>query len=103
MSDGSRDGIRSGESWDEFLTNYKITGITATNSGWEVRSQSGNTYTVTERTQIDEMGSMYFTIDCTCPARGRCRHIDAVEQMRVAEAAAAGDYDALDKLERIEC
>lgn len=96
------DVIRSGESWEKFLTDYKITGITETAGGWEVESKSGKTYTVTERTRLDEMGSMYFTTDCTCPARGRCRHIDAVEEMRLAEAAAALDYDELDRLERID-
>ena len=51
----------------------------AGNNRWSVLSDSGNTYTVRLRTCLDEMGSMYFRWQCTCPARGHCKHITAVE------------------------
>ena len=54
-----------------------------TNTGrntWAVRSDSGNTYEVQLRTQLDDMGSMYSAWTCDCPSRKHpCKHALAVE------------------------
>ena len=52
------------------------------NGRWEVASPSGATYEVRVRTKMDECGSLYFTTDCTCPARAQCVHIEAVDRVR---------------------
>jgi len=92
---------RTGESWEKLLAEYRLNDIRERDDdGYDVESVSGNTYRVMSHTRLDEMGSMYFTWSCTCPARKRCRHIDAVQQMRWAEAAASEDYDGMDIMER---
>ena len=93
---------RTGPSWAAFLKKYRILDIIDEAGGHAVQSTSGNTYHVTSQTTLDEMGSMYFTTKCTCPARKRCRHVDAVLDMQHAEAIADGDHDALDILERVQ-
>ncbi len=50
---------------------------------WDVKSSSGNIYTVNQKTRLDGCGSIYFTMSCTCPGfkyRGHCKHIDAVNE-----------------------
>ena len=73
---------------------------------WRVLSSSGQEYTVDSKTKLDERGSMYFTWHCTCSARKRCHHIDAVEEMRrsveAEQATETGDYDGLNLLDRYE-
>lgn len=97
----NRNPNRTGENWDAFMAQFKLRDIIdAPGGGWTVQSASGSTYHVASKPCLDEMGSMYFRWTCSCPARGRCRHIDAVEQMRHAEEAAEGDTDGLDLLER---
>ena len=97
---------RNGPSWEEFLAKHRLRNITDTGRGWRVESASGSTYTVTRVAGIDRgSGGLYFRYGCDCPARGRCRHVDAVEQMLYAEAAAdaaAGDTEGLDLMERTE-
>jgi len=85
----------------KFMARYKIRDIVEADDGWEVLSTSGKTYTVTTKTCIGEMGSMFFTWQCDCPARKRCRHIDAAEQYRYLHSVANGDIEDLDMLEMI--
>lgn len=95
--------LRSGDSWTSFLAKYRLKNICDISGGWSVESCSGSTYTVRCITRLDECGSMFFTYQCNCPARKRCRHIEAVEQMRYAEEmsiAQDGDTDGMDLIER---
>jgi len=73
-------------------------------NGYDVTSgKSGKTYTVTTETRLDEIGSMYFKMSCSCPAgqHGRnCHHITSVEDYRWQQAAQDQDYDQMDVLER---
>lgn len=76
--------------------------ITETDRGWSVLSGSGNTYEVRRLTKLDEMGSMYFVMTCTCPAgqhRRHCKHVDAVEQYMIESRMADGGDD-LEDIER---
>ncbi len=92
---------RTGPSWDALLKQFRIRGIVDSGDGYDVESTSGSTYHVHNEPRIDRSsGSMYFTWHCDCPARKRCRHVDAVVQMRWAEAQADGDFDAMDIMER---
>ncbi len=93
---------RTGENWQAFLKRYRITGIEDIgNDIYRVSSVSGHTYSVQIHTNVSrEDGGIYFTWSCDCPSRKRCRHIEAVVQMRWAEAAAEGDYDGMDIMER---
>lgn len=93
---------RKGDSWDEFLKRYRITDIRDTDTGWDVVSESGSTYHVRSRTRLDEMGSMYFTMSCSCAGCKQCRHITAVMNMRHAEACMDEDYDGMEVIERTE-
>lgn len=93
---------RKGASWDAFLKRYRLKNIDGNANSYRVLSQTGQTYVVTNETCLDECSSMFFRWNCTCPARKRCRHIDAVVNMRWAEAAAAMDYDGMDVMEREE-
>ena len=97
---------RDGGSWSKFLAEYRLKDICNERGGWRVESSSGSTYHVRSQSYIDrESGGMGFRMTCDCPARKRCRHIDAVEQMRYAEelaAAQAGDVDGMEILERTE-
>lgn len=68
-------------------------------AGFTVESASGSTYRVTREMAVLRDGALRFVWKCTCPARGRCRHIDACEQVERAEAAAAGDIDRLETIE----
>ncbi len=88
---------------NELLAKHRLKAIRREDDYWEVDSESGSTYEVRSVTCIDrEVGSMYFQWRCSCPARRRCRHIDAVEQLNWDEAVAADDYDGMDVLERYE-
>lgn len=94
---------RCGANWDQFCKKYRIRGIRDVGAGWEVASTSGSTYTVTDHGRVDrETGCLYAVMRCDCPARGKCRHIDAVVDMRYAEAATDGDYDAIERLDRTQ-
>ncbi|MDE2010488.1 MAG: hypothetical protein KGJ09_10515 [Candidatus Omnitrophica bacterium] len=98
---------RDGHSWDKFLEKYKLKNICDDGNGvWTVESASGGTYSVVSKTRIERhTGSMYFVIECNCPARKSCRHIEAVTNMRRAEellAAQSGDNDGMEILERTE-
>ena len=65
------------------------------------KDTGGNPYTVSHRVHIDrDSGSIYWSWECTCPARGACRHIDKVVDERWAAAQADADYDAMDVMER---
>jgi hypothetical protein len=85
-----------------FLDSRRLTSITG-GSPYMVGSQSGQSYAVdlTWHTNRDTV-SMYATWHCSCQARGVCRHITAVVDMRWAEAAAAYDYDGMDAMKREE-
>ena len=100
------DEHKTGPEWEEFLHKYRLTAITDALDGWDVLSDSGATYRVTSHTSIDRnTGSMVCTLHCTCAARKRCRHIDAVMDMRYAEELAAarnGDTDGMEIIERTE-
>jgi len=76
--------------------------VEETRAGHRVTSPSGNTYEVRSHTKLDELGSMYFTRSCSCPARGTCVHMAAVDLYQRQQAAAAGDYDGLNVLDRFE-
>lgn len=71
--------------------------IQETAKGWQVESESqpGKSYEVISQTKLDEMGSMYFALTCTCSGwkyRRDCKHIDAVVQQQ----------KAMEVLERVE-
>ena len=92
---------RQGPDWTELMRRYRLRNIVDADDGsYEVESASGQTYRVRTRTRLTRRGSMYFTQECNCPARKRCRHIDAVCAMRYAEAIVAHDYDMLEMIER---
>lgn len=76
--------------------------VTQHDGGYTVKSPSGNTYEVAVQTRLDGMGSMYFRRSCSCPARRRCVHVDAVEQYQWAEAADADDFDGMTVLDRTD-
>lgn len=83
-----------------FLDSRRLTSITG-DSPYAVLSHSGQSYIVSLKWRIDrDDGSVIAMWDCNCLARKSCRHIDAVVDMRWAEAGAAGDYDAMDAMER---
>ena len=97
--------LRSGPSWEVFLATYKLRGIKDTKAGYAVESASGSTYQVNDYQRLDDNGSLHCGFKCSCPARGECRHIDAVEQMLYCEAASNardGDTDGMDVVERFE-
>lgn len=102
MSENETHADRSGASWEEFLKRYRLKNIDETGGNYRVLSQTGQTYVVANKTCLDECGSMFFRWNCTCPARKQCRHIDAVINMRWAEAIAAEDYDGMDVMEKEE-
>ena len=57
------------------------------NGNFKVTSgASGKSYIVTIKSKIDNCGSMYFTRECSCPARKHCHHLDSVEQFQWDEA-----------------
>ena len=97
----TRDGWTDNE-WAALMRRFRITDIRDKGAGWVVESTSGSTYHVHMRTRMDEMGSYYGSWECDCPARKRCRHIEAVEDMRGAEELAhaqeTGDYDGMELL-----
>lgn len=89
------------------LTQYRLRNIrNAVGGGYEVESESGNTYRVERRSWIDRAsGSLGFSWRCNCAARKRCRHIDAVERVDYAEALAdaqGGDSSGIDIVERTD-
>ena len=92
------------ESYNGLLKKYKILGITdgeEGRGGWYVNSVSGNRYYVNRQMRMDKYtGSLFFTWNCDCPARKRCRHIDAVEDIEYAETMSHEDYDGVEMLER---
>lgn len=79
----------------ELKTQYRIEDIEETRRGWNVVSTTGNTYHVSSHTRVDENGSMYFAMSCDCPARKRCRHLDAVEAYQWAQERE--DYEPLER------
>ena len=84
----------------EFLGERRLISITG-NDPYTVESQSGHAYIVDLTWEIDrDSGSEFARWHCTCPARKTCRHIDAVVDMRWAEAAALADYDGMDAMEQ---
>jgi len=91
--------MREGESWQNFLAQFRLRNIIdAGPDRWTIQSTSGTEYTVHRATRMDELGCYYQSWRCDCPARKRCRHIDAVESMLSAELVAMEDYDALNEL-----
>ena len=89
----------------EFLAKYRIRSISPVGEPGTipvtVESESGSRYTVDRNAFVDRYdGGMEFRWSCTCPARKRCRHIDAVENWLYGQALADQDYDALEIIER---
>tara|TARA_R100001086_G_scaffold245662_1_gene176860 strand:+ start:310 stop:618 length:309 start_codon:yes stop_codon:yes gene_type:complete len=83
-----------------FLGSRRLTSITG-DSPYAVGSQSGQSYGVDLTWHTDSYsGALHSIWHCSCPASGGCRHIDAVVDMRWAEASAADDYDGMDVMER---
>jgi len=70
--------------------------VTEAGSGWDVQSPSGKTYRVLSITRLDELGSLYFVRRCSCPARGDCVHLAAVDRYM------GGFTDAPEVAERID-
>lgn len=74
--------------------------------GWTINSRSGATYLVTREMRHNRYEYGYsFRFHCTCPARKRCRHTNAVEAMLHAEihsAIEAGDDGGIDDMEILE-
>ena len=104
MKEVSTADLRKGESWEAFLQRYRIRGIEGEGLPCTVVSESGGRYTVDRTADVDRYdGGMIFRWRCNCPAKKRCRHIDAVENALHAEAIAREDYDALEIIERGEC
>jgi hypothetical protein len=101
-----RTEYRTGTEWMTFLAKYRIRNITDAADGWTINSQSGAVYHVTRTMHSTrDDGGYSFRFNCNCPARKRCRHIDAVEQMLHAEAhadIAAGDDGGIDDMEILE-
>jgi len=90
-------------SFQSLLKTHRLRSLTGrAANGFSVVSESGSTYTVTLVESLDSMGSLRFRWRCSCPARGRCRHIDACEQVEHAEAAADGDIDRLEMIEHAQ-
>jgi hypothetical protein len=86
----------------DLLKRYKLRSLAGQAAGgFSVVSESGKTYKITLTETIDRLGSMRMQWRCTCPARRRCRHIEACEQVEHAEAAASGDIDRLEFLENV--
>lgn len=90
--------------FQKMLSDYRLQRIDGNlHAGFSVQSCSGGKYRVTHHAVIANDGSMRFRWDCDCPARKRCRHIDACEQVswveESAEASETGDYCALEILE----
>ena len=93
---------RSGESWEALMRRHRIRNITDRGAGrYDVESTSGHTYRVECYTPRNPEAAL-FCWRCDCPARKTCRHIEAVVNMRWAEAAADEDYDGMDVMEREE-
>ena len=84
----------------KLLGDHRLTNITG-NDPYTVESQSGHSYIVDLTWELDrDSGSEFAIWHCTCPARKTCRHIEAVVDMRWAEAGALEDYDGMDVMER---
>jgi hypothetical protein len=87
--------------WQQFLKRFRIQDISHRAGDYDVISNSGKTYRVVSKMGVSrDSGSYYFTMSCNCPAWKRCRHIEAVEQMRYAEALVNHDSDMLEIIER---
>lgn len=73
------------------LAEYKIRNIYNDADGtWIIESNSGSTY----RSNGDR---------CNCPARYKCRHLNAIQQVRYGDAlmeAQHGESDAIEAIER---
>jgi hypothetical protein len=84
----------------EFLGSRRLTSIIG-DDPYTVGSESGQTYHVSLHWRSDRytVGSLSAFWRCNCAAHKTCRHIDAVVDMRWAEAAAADDYDGMDIME----
>ena len=83
----------------EFLGSRRLTSITG-ESPYTVGSRSGQSYAVGLTWHADRDANLYSLWRCSCSARRTCRHINAVVDMRWAEASAADDYDGMDVMER---
>lgn len=99
--------MRSGANWDKFMTDFRLRDIrdAQNGNGWIVDSASGKIYSVTREVSRKRYAESDFYWTCNCPARKRCRHIDAVEQMLHAEihsAIEAGDDGGIDDMEILE-
>lgn len=91
------------ESFREMLADYRLRRIDGTlSSGFTVESDSGATYRVTLDAAVGGGGGYLRSLwACNCKARGRCRHITACEQVVASEAAAAGDIETMEMMERV--
>jgi len=91
------------DTFRSLLKTHRIRSLTGQAAGgFTVVSESGSTYRVNLDTVMDNMGSIRMQWKCSCPARGRCRHIDACEQVEHAEAAADRAIDRLETIEHIK-
>ena len=83
-----------------FLKARRIVSITG-DGPYIIESQSGATYRADLVWGVDRYsGSLEGKWNCNCPARQTCRHIDAIVDMRWAEAKAAEEFDFMDAMER---
>jgi len=91
------------ESFRTLLATHRLRRLDGTlAAGFTVVSESGSTYRVTLDDVIVGDGHLRSRWACNCKARGRCRHIDACEQVVAAEASAAGDSETIEAMGRVE-
>lgn len=89
------------ETFRAMLVSHRLRRLDGTLAGgFTVESESGSTYRVTIGDAIVGDGHLRSRWNCNCEARGRCRHIDACEQVVVAEATAAGDSETIEAMDR---
>ena len=98
--------MRTGARWNQLMAKYRIHNIADApdGNGWLVESTSGHTYRVSRRVSHNPNASDFYWA-CDCPARKRCRHIEATADMLYAEihaAIAGGDGQAIDDMEIFE-
>ena len=96
------DDRHANETFRALLAKHRLRRLDGTvATGFTVESESGLTYKVTLEDVIVGDGHLRSRWTCNCKARGRCRHIDACEQVVVAEAIAAGDTETIEAMERV--
>ena len=89
------------ETFRALLAKHRLRRLDGTlEAGFAVESESGSTYRVTLTDAIVDGGHLRSRWACNCKARGRCRHIDACEQVVMAEATAAGDIETIEAMGR---